>query len=180
MEKCQTKIRGVDSHCTSAHSSGTDSEHYSWILRLILWALLMNENGWYMCEDMRCAYRYERNSSLYHEQQGTKAEPWNQRSRQSRQVHRSAIPGFHPEMPHVSNWFEILCLMTSSTVYKSTSKFFWPGNGSPSVTNVVVMLLLIRFSKVLRLCRFWIDRYETFHTYQRQHSASSYRGGILT
>ena len=33
---------------------------------------------------------------------------------------------------------------------------------------------------VLRLCRFSIDRYETFHTYQWQHSTSSYRGGFLT
>jgi len=34
--------------------------------------------------------------------------------------------------------------------------------------------------KVLRLCRFSTDRCEIFHTYQRQYSASSYRGGFLT
>jgi len=42
------------------------------------------------------------------------------------------------------------------------------------------VFLCYQIFKVLRLCRFSTDRYETFHTDQRQYSASSYRGGFLT
>ena len=47
-----------------------------------------------------------------------------------------------------------------------TSFFFGPGNGSPTATNVVVLvvvgvLVVIRFSS-LRLCRFSSDRHVTF------------------
>jgi len=58
-------------------------------------------------------------------------------------------------------------------------KYFGPGNGSPSATNVVAAVVVVvvvvvlflgvnyQIFKVLRLCRFSNDRYETFHTFQR-------------
>ena len=51
--------------------------------------------------------------------------------------------------------------------YFPICRFFGPGNGSPSATNVVLVVLIlviIRFFHSLRLCRFSTDRNETFHT----------------
>jgi len=65
----------------------------------------------------------------------------------------------------------------------ANQQIFRPGDGPPSAT-----LLFFFFSsssacyqifQSIRICRFLTHRYETFHTYYRQYSASGHRGGIL-
>jgi len=50
---------------------------------------------------VRNVCRWEGKSTLHDEQQGTKAQPCNQRSSPSRQVYWSTVSRLHPQMPRV-------------------------------------------------------------------------------
>ena len=80
----------------------------------------------------------------------------------------------------VRNYYRLYTASASRKLWVGKSgwrrgHFFGPGNESPSATNVVLVVVVvvvvvlvfvvIKIFHSLRLCRFSIDRNETFHTY---------------